>query len=606
MHYSALAECYRALDETTKRLEMSALLHQFFQTVPMDELATVVLLMQGKCAPDYRGIELGVSEKLALRAIADASGYDETAIATTYREKGDLGLAAADYIANKRQRTLFSQPLTVRRVGDTFHTIAAATGAGSQQQKVGLLTELLHDAAPLEATYLIRTVVGKLRLGVGDMTILAALAEGFETPTAKEQIERAYNLHPDLGAIAEVLCRDGLEALDLFTLTPGIPVRAMLAERVSSLEEIFARLGDHCSLEYKYDGLRIQAHITAEEVRLFSRRLEQLTAQFPDISAALRQRTIARSAVVEGECVPIDKATGELLPFQLISRRRGRKYGLASQRKNYALDAETTIRKQRGGGIEEDIPVALILFDCLYHNGEDLTEAPLPDRRMALRQCIDPSSTIQFATTYRPADMDDAEQFFTDAIAAGCEGVIAKDISPNSSYRAGARGYQWIKLKRDYKAAMVDTIDLVIVGAFAGYGRRAGVYGVYLMAAYDADADEFRTVCKLGTGLTDEMLQRFHKALEPTLRDTPPTRVVSTMEPDFWFYPTLVLETVGAEITLSPVHTCAYGTIGDEAGLAIRFPRFTGRVRDDKRPEDATTTAEIANMYRAQLKTVSK
>jgi len=377
----------------------------------------------------------------------------------------------------------------------------------------------------------------------------------------------------------------------------------MLAERLSSMEEIMEKLGGECALEYKYDGLRIQAHITPDDVTLFSRRLENITDQFPDVRSALREAFTATDAIIEGECVPIDPSTGEFLPFQLISRRRGRKYGLSTDRKNYSLelgeDKESTLYID-DSGVEKDLPVALVLFDCLYLDGVDRTTDDFLVRKEALKSCLTPTDSVQLATYLITDDLAGAEGFFLQAIAGGTEGIIAKDIRSETIYRAGARGWQWIKLKRDYKSEMVDTVDLVIIGGFAGYGKRAGVYGAFLMAVHNTDTGQFQTVCKLGSGFSDEVLAQLRDALTPDRIDVAAPGVHSTMAVDYWFQPTIVLEVLGAEITLSPIHTCAFGTVKPGVGLAIRFPRYTGRVREDKRPEDATTAEEIVNMYKLQ------
>jgi DNA ligase-1 len=248
----------------------------------------------------------------------------------------------------------------------------------------------------------------------------------------------------------------------------------------------------------------------------------------------------------------------------------------------------------------KEYPVSLFLFDCLLEGDEDLTGRPYTERRARLYQRIRPNERVQLAT-YRDADdVREAEAFFDTALQVGGEGLVAKVL--NSTYEAGARGYQWIKFKRDYAAAMSDTVDLVVVGAFAGRGKRAGTYGALLMAAYDKDADVFRTVCKLGSGFDDATLASLPNRLAPHRVDHKPARVDSKLEPDAWFEPAVVLEALGAEITLSPVHTAGLDLARPGAGFAIRFPRFTGKWREDKGPEDATTVQEIREMYERQKK----
>src|SRR3989441_5276386 len=380
-----------------------------------------------------------------------------------------------------------------------------------------------------------------------------------------------------------MLASKGLDGLDEIHLKLFRPIRAMLAERLETLQEIFARMGK-AALEYKYDGLRVQAHVSPKRIELFSRHLENTTGQFPEIVDGLRTGIRERGAIVEGEAVPVDPNTGEFLPFQEVSRRRGRK-----------LEVER---------MAKEFPVTLFAFDCLLQGDEDLTSRPYTERRRALEGLLKPNDSIRLATMRVSDDVRQAETFFDEALQAGCEGLMAKAL--DSTYDAGARGYHWIKFKKEYSAALSDTIDLVIVGAFAGRGKRAGSYGALLVAAYDEQEDLFRTTCKLGTGFDDETLLALPEKLKVVRRDRKPARVDSRLEADIWFEPTTVLEVRGAELTVSPIHTAAWGAVRPGAGLAIRFPRFTGRWRDDKGPEDATTTKELLEMYRLQLKQTKK
>ncbi|VUT24329.1 MAG: DNA ligase [Candidatus Methanolliviera sp. GoM_asphalt] len=417
------------------------------------------------------------------------------------------------------------------------------------------------------------------------MTIIDALSIAFAHKSDKKLVERAYNLHPDLGAIARSLSEGGIGSLspEKFGMIPGIPVKSMLAERLPSIEEIMAKMRG-CALEYKYDGIRIQGHFFDKKVKLFSRRLEDLTDQFPDIKESLRQSFLSEDGIVEGECVAMNTDTDEMLPFQEVSHRRGRKHGIVE-----AI---------------EDYPVTLFLFDCLYVDGKDLTEADYLTRRERLAEIIKPSDKIRISDYQIVKNSKDFEQYFEEAIQNGCEGVVAK--STESVYEADARGWNWIKYKREYKSEMTDTVDLVVIGAFAGRGRRAGTYGALLMASYDPEEDRFETVCKLGTGFDDETLIDLPERLRRYRIEEMDRSVISKIKADYWFTPAIVMEVLGAEMTLSPIHTCAFGEIRKNSGLAIRFPRFTGRWRDDKDPGDATTKRELIEMYGAQLKHIEK
>ena len=579
MQFVRVVEAYAKIDATSKRLEMTDLLVGLLRDTPKEDLDKVVYLTQGRIHPDYEGIEFGLAEKMVIRVLAHATGLEDTRVARLWKEKGDLGIVAEEAIASRRQKPLASTPLTTAKVYENLDAIARESGEGSQDRKVRLLSDLLGNATPREAKYIVRMVVGQMRLGIADMTIVDALAATFATKADRDRVERAYNVSSDLGGVTRVLAAKGLDGLEDIHLTLFRPIRAMLAERLETLEEIFERMGK-AALEYKYDGLRVQAHVSPNKIELFSRHLENITGQFPEIVDGLRTAIQDRGAIVEGEAVPVDPNTGEFLPFQEVSRRRGRK-----------TEVERMAR---------EFPVTLFAFDCLLLGSGDLTAWPYTERREALESVLKPNEGIRHSTVRVTGDVKEAEAFFDEALQAGCEGLMAKAL--DSTYDAGARGYQWIKFKKEYSAALNDTIDLVIVGGFAGRGKRAGAYGALLMAAYDADADIFRTTCKLGTGFADETLFALPEKLKEAKRDQKPARVDSKLEPDVWFEPKTVLEVRGAEITVSPIHTAARDALRPGAGLAVRFPRFTGRWRDDKGPEDATTVKELLEMYQQQLK----
>jgi DNA ligase-1 len=469
--------------------------------------------------------------------------------------------------------------LLVTVVVDTLHRIAEAEGPGSQGRKLELLAGLLTQATPLEARYLLRLVTGGLRLGIGTPTILDALAQARAGGrSARPVLERAYNICCDLGRVAATLADGGLTAVERLEVRPGNPVRAMLAQRLSDATEILAKLGGRCAAEYKYDGVRVQAHRTADgQIELFTRRLERVATQFPDVVEVLAAGLGPAEAIVEGEVVAFDPAAGELRPFQEVMFRR-RKYGITD-----------AVR---------DIPVSLFCFELLYADGQDLTRLSYPERRARLAEAITVSPRLRLTTATEVATPAALDAAFEQAVTDGCEGLVCKSVSPAAGYQAGARGWLWIKLKRDYRTELSDTVDLVVVGAFAGRGRRRGVYGALLLAAYDPDSEVFRTVTKCGTGFSDADLAALPARLAPLARPDKPARVDARQEPDVWFEPGLVLEILSAELTLSPTYTAGWGQIKGDAGLAMRFPRFTGRWRDDKSPQDATTTGELVDLYR--------
>jgi len=586
LKYSVLADSYEKIEATTKRLEMTDYLVELLKTTPKDILDKVVYLTQGKLYPDFVDIEIGIAEKLAIRAVSKATGRSEKEIKEDLKTTGDLGETAQKFLEKKIQTTFFQQPLTVQNVYENFDKMAKATGPGSIDQKINLLAGLLTNATPKEAKYIVRTATGNLRLGIADMTVLDALAiaygGGKET---REDLERAYNLSSDLGRVAKTVAEKGIKSIKKFQAAIGEPIRPMLAERLGSPQEILEKLGGKCIAEYKYDGERIQAHKQGDRVTLFSRRLEDITDQYPDGSELVKMHVKAKEAIVEAECVAIDPDTGEMKPFQELMHRR-RKYGIKKAMEEY--------------------PVSLFMFDALYVDGKDLTQEPHPVRHKYLEEAIEKSDRVRLVEYIITDDAEKLERFFEKAVQDGCEGLICKSINEDAIYQAGARGWLWIKYKRDYKSEMTDTVDLVIVGAFHGRGKRAGTYGALLLAAYDPEEDTFKTVTKCGTGFTDEDLERLPKTMKKHQILHRHPRVLSTIKADIWFEPKVVIETIGAEITLSPIHTCAMGAVREGSGLAIRFPRFTGNYRFDKAAEDATTIIEIVEMYQRQLKKISE
>jgi DNA ligase 1 len=578
VRYQIVAEAYRDLEQITGRLALTERLATLLAQTPAELLPTVCYLCQGLIAPEFAGVDLGLAEKLAIRAVGAATGTEAAQVAALVREVGDLGQATERLLASDPQPNHQSARLEVAAVLDTLRQIAAAEGAGSQGRKLELLTGLLAAATPLEARYLLRLVTRNLRLGIGTPTILDALAQVHAGgKIARPVLERAYNICCDLGRVAGVLVEGGLTAVEELQVAPGSPVRAMLAQRLSEGPEILAKLGGQCAAEYKYDGVRVQAHRTADgTIELFTRRLERISSQFPDVVESLAAGLGPHEVILEGEVVAYDAATGELRPFGEVMLRR-RKHG---------IDQAVL-----------DVPVGLFCFELLYADGRDLTRLPYPERRAALAAAITPSARLRLTTATEVDTAAGLEAAFQQAVTDGSEGLVCKSTGPDSFYQAGTRGWRWIKLKRDYRSELSDTVDLVVIGAFAGRGRRTGVYGAVLLGAYDADADMFRTVGKCGAGFTDADLVTLSARLAPLVRTDKPARVDARQEPDAWFEPGLVLEILSAELTLSPYNTAAWGQIDGDAGLAMRFPRFTGRWRDDKGPEDATTTAELVSLF---------
>ena len=592
MELSILAQTFDKIERVTSRTQLTLALVDLFRKTPAEIIDKVIYLIQGKLWPDWSGLpELGVGEKLLIKAIAKATRARESDVESLYRKLGDLGRVAENLkrrsegasLGLARFMTVQRRKLTVEEVYRVLTKVALATGEGSRDIKINLIAGLIADASPVEARYLVRFVEGRLRLGIGDATIMDALAIVYTGSQAYRQvIERAYNIRADLGQIAKILATKGIKAISSLKPEVGIPIRPMLAERLNDPREILAKVGGKALVEYKYDGERAQIHKKGDKVWIFSRRLENITHQYPDVVEKALSNILSDEAIVEGEIVAIDPDTGEMRPFQELMHRK-RKHDIHEAIKEY--------------------PVAVYLFDVLYSDGNDLTTKPILERRKILKSIVKEDETFRLAESIVTDNPEELEKFFLKAIEEGAEGVMVKAIHQQAIYQAGARGWLWIKYKRDYKSEMTDTVDLVVVGAFAGRGRRAGKYGALLVAAYDPDRDMFRTVCKVGSGFTDADLARLNELLKPYIISSKHPRVDSIMKPDVWITPALVVEIIGAELTLSPIHTCCRDAVRKGAGISIRFPRFI-RLRDDKAPEDATTVHELLEMYKRQLKKI--
>ena len=580
MRFGIIAETFEKMESTTKRLELTQHLVDLFKQTPPEIISKVVYLIQGKIRPDYEGVELGVAEKLAIRAIAKSTGISIKKISETYAEDGDLGHAAAKMIAQKTQTTFLAQDITVERVYETLYKIAKLEGQRSQDMKMKYVASLLNDATPQEAKFILKIAMGVLRLGIADNTVMDSLAISFtNSKENREKLETAYNVSSDLGKVAETVSKDGLDGLKKFHVVVFSPIRPMLAERVKSEAEAIEKLGKEFAAEYKLDGERVQIHYGDGKIVLYSRRLENITSYYPDIVENMPKALKVTSAILEAEAVAINENSGEFLPFQELMHRR-RKYNI-----------DRTVEKY---------PITVNLFDVLYLDGKDFLDEPYKNRRKKLEEITKEDDFTKIVTKTIVHSENEIEDFLENGINAGCEGLMLKVL--DAPYRAGARGSNWLKLKREYRNELGDSLDLVVIGAFFGKGRRTGKYGTLLLASYNQDADIFESICKVGTGFTDESLDQLYQILQNkvTLKKNP--RIESGMEPDVWFEPELVIEIVASEITLSPVHTAAKDSVRVGSGLALRFPKFTGKIRVEKAPEDASTDQEVIALYKNQKK----
>jgi len=485
--------------------------------------------------------------------------------------------------------------MTVAKVYQEFHGIAKTAGEGSVEKKLCNLTDLLSAASPIEAKYIARFVMGRLRLGVGDATVLEALALAkLGGRELKPELERAYNLCSDLGRIGELASTGGIKAIGKLTVQVGYPIRMSLCERVAEPEQIIDKMklvervktkGSKqqkietirpCAIEPKLDGIRCQIHKAGEQVDIFSRNLERTTSMFPDIVEAVKRQVRARDIIFEAEALAFDEGTGELLPFQTTIQRK---------------------RKHEVADYARDFPLKLYVFDLLYVDGEDYTPRTYRERRAELLRRISSGHIVEPAEAEETQDPARVRQIFEAAVARGLEGIVAKRL--DSLYTAGARNFDWIKLKRNYKGELSDTVDLCVVGYFRGGGKRArfGI-GTVLAAVYDQATDTFKTVSKVGTGFSDEEWVQLRERLDRVTVAHKPARVDSKMEPDVWVQPTYVITVAADEITRSPMHTC--GAADQGVGYALRFPRVQGFLREDKRPEDANTVSDIIELYELQ------
>ncbi len=586
MKFSVLAETFEKMDKTTKRLELTDHLVDFFKNTPSDLVSTVVYLIQGKLGPDFDGIEIGVAEKIVIRAVHRSTAIEVKRIEEAYRKDGDLGHAVSKLIEQKTQTTLFDvvegQSQTVQWVYDTLFKIAELEGSGKNvvDKKMNYIASLLNNVNPISGKFIIKILIGTMRLGVADNTILDALAIAYTgSKENREKIENAYSVSSDLGKVARVAAKDGLEGIEKFKVVVFNPIRPMLADRVKSEKDAIEKMGEKFAAEFKLDGERVQIHLENGKVDLFSRRLENIRSYYPDIVENIPKSLKVQNAILEAEAVAINEDTGEFLPFQELMHRR-RKY-----------DVDKAVLQY---------PITLNFFDILYADGKSCLNLGYEERRKLLTKIVVEDNFSKIIPQKIVTNENEIEDFLENSINSGCEGLMLKDLQ--ARYRAGARGSNWLKLKREYRNELGDSLDLVVIGAFFGKGRRTGKYGTLLLATYNDNEDTFPSICKVGTGFTDENLDQFYQILSNKVILKKNPRVNSEMEADVWFEPELVIEIVASEITLSPIHKTAQDIIRKGSGLALRFPKFTGKIRMEKSPENASTDQEVISLYRSQTK----
>jgi DNA ligase 1 len=559
MKYSVLSQIYHQLESTSKTLDKTKILADFLKNVKSDELEEVILLIQGRAFPEYDSNEIGIGAQLTIKAIASASGVPIAKVNLSWKQKGDLGETAEELISNKKQATLFSKTLTTNNVLTNLQKLAGLEGAGTVDKKVSLIKELLTSAQDLSAKYIIRTALGDLRIGVGEGVLRDAISQAFSVD--KEAVQRSYNLTTDFGEVAQLAKTGGSEALKKSKIVVGHPLKVMLYQKVHDIPEAFERVGKPAAFEYKYDGFRLQIHKKGSQVWLFTRRQEDVTNQFPDVVDIIKKRIDATSFIMDSEIIGLDIKTGKWLPFQNISQRIKRKYGIIEM-----------IKK---------IPVIINVFDIIYLNGKNVIHKPYGERYGLIKKTIKPiKNKLNIAKQMLTTDPKEAEEFYKESLRMGNEGIMVKNL--DAEYKPGSRVGYGVKVK-----PIMDSLDLVIVGAEWGTGKRGGWLSSYVLACVDRDKNEFLEMGKLGTGIKEKAemgtsFQEFTTLLKPLIiKESGKTVTVK---------PEIVIEVAYEEIQKSPT----YGS-----GYALRFPRLT-RLRNDRRPEEADDIKRVKDLFRNQ------
>jgi DNA ligase-1 len=584
MKFSIISDAFQKMEVTSKRLELTDILVGLIKEIPEDVISKAVYLIQGKLRPNFEGVELGIAEKLVMKAMSKSSGIPLKKIEEDYNKGGDLGQTAENILKQKIQTTFSSETITLERVYETLLKIANLEGKGSQEIKIRYVSSILNDATPQEAKFILKILLGTLRLGIAENTVMDALAIAFTGEKEnREVIENAYNVSSDLGKVAQVVSTGGIEQIRKFQIQLFNPIRPMLADRIKSGEDTVKKFQNDFAAEYKLDGERAQIHKQKDTIMIFSRSLENITSYYPDIVEKISKLIISDDVILEAEVVAMNTNSGDFLPFQELMHRR----------RKYEIDEAVT-----------KYPITVNFFDVLFSNGKNCMEMEYIERRKLLEKII---KEDDFARLIPMSIINNEEQILEvleNSINSGCEGLMIKHL--NSTYRAGIRGSNWLKLKREYQNDLGDSLDLVVIGAFFGKGRRTGKYGTLLLATYNDEEDVFPSICKVGTGFSDESLDQLYQILSPkvTLKKNP--RIISDMAADMWFEPELVIEIVASEITQSPIHKTASDKIKENTGLALRFPKFTGKIRTEKNAEDASTDEEIIALYKVQKKTVNQ
>ena len=601
MLFATLASYFDKLEKTSGRLEMTAILAELFKEAGDDEIRQICYLSLGRLGPLYESLDFNIASKLMIRIISRAYGVDEDRVKKAFGELGDLG-NVAEKLARSQKPKAKSARLMVNEVFDRLYEIARREGKGSVEQKIVWMVELLQLSEPLSAKYIVRIPLGKMRLGFSDKTLIEALSwMGTGDKSLKKEIEAAYHVYPDIGEIADRFKEKGIEGVRGIKIKIGAPVLPALCQRVATPEEMLEKLGGKVAAEPKFDGERIQLHMDRGRkiedggqtalglegvekarflVKMFTRNLEEVSNMFPELVAASDAQIKANQVVLDGEAVGFDPKTSKFIPFQVTIRRK-RKYGVKEKAK--------------------EIPIRYFVFDILHKDGKDLLRLPFSKRRRILEETIVSRDSnvskvskdsniskdrIALTPQREFTDPKGLQKFLKEEVKKGLEGLVVKD--PRAAYEAGARGFSWIKYKPEK-----DTIDAVVLGYYFGKGKRADFgIGAFLIGVYDPSVDGFKTLSKIGTGLTDEQWREMRaKSLKLKAKSCPKgVEVPKELAPDVWVRPEMVVVIKYDEITKSPLHT---------AGYALRFPRLISW-REDKSPTEATTVEEMRRMFKLQ------
>lgn len=582
MKFKDLSNYFEKLEATSSRLSLIEILAELFKKTPEEEIEKIIYLIQGRLAPFFAPLEIGMAEKTVAQSIANAYGLKREEVLKNYQKLGDMGIVVLQLSQKSsiRQAQDKSQKsdLSVSEAFDILNEIANTKGEGTVEKRQKLLSDLLQQLDSTSAKHLIRIPLGNTRLGIGDPTILDALATAkLGDKTKRKVLEAAYNRTSDLGLIAKTLWEKGLSGVEKLEVRVGSPIRSELCERLPTPEKVIEKMIE-VDVQYKYDGFRVQIHKNGDEIRMFSRNLEEMTHMFPELTEASKRQIKAKNAILDTEALAYNPQSEEFLPFQETTKRR-RKHGITA--------------------MAEKLPLKAFVFDILYKDGKQLLDEPLSKRMKILKEVILEDDVLIRTKNQTVKDPKTLSILLEDAISKGLEGLVVKRLE--SPYEAGGRNFNWVKLKRHSSGELNDTIDCVILGYISGKGKRTAFgAGALLVGVYDAKLDEFVTVSKIGTGLTDEEWKEVHKRADRISLEHKPARVNSLTTPSVWIKPEIVIEVLADEITRSPIHTA--GKTDTEPGYALRFPRLVSFRSFDKKAEDATSVLELIEMYNQQGK----